>query len=484
MTINGALNNAMSGLRAAGRASEIVSANLANALTPGYGKRMLELSSERIGDSGGVRVSGVVRDVNSALLSDKRMASASFGHRTATAGFLNRLEDLLGTPDNPASLSARLADLGSSLITASSRPDAPERLEGAVNSARDLASAITNASEGVQQSRQRADRSISDQVQRLNDALQELQELNGMITAAKVRGNDDAALRDHRQNLMDEVSEMIPVRALPRDNGAIALYSSGGAALLDGSASVVEFTKSNAVTPHMSVGGGTLSSLTINGFEVSTDSETGAIRGGTLGAQFEIRDEMAPRAQVQLDAFARDLVERFQDPGVDPTLGVGDAGLFTDNGASFDPLNEVGLSERLQINAAVDSRQGGEAWRIRDGIGAVVPGNSGNASILQSLDDALDTARTPGSGNFGTGSFDAAGLMSTMMSFLTSSRANEEQHLTFASTQFQELTEMQLADGVDSDEELRRLILIEQAYAANARIIETVDEMMQTILRL
>lgn len=43
---------------------------------------------------------------------------------------------------------------------------------------------------------------------------------------------------------------------------------------------------------------------------------------------------------------------------------------------------------------------------------------------------------------------------------------------------------MELADGVDTDAELQRLILVEQAYAANARIIEVVDEMMNDILRI
>ena len=47
-----------------------------------------------------------------------------------------------------------------------------------------------------------------------------------------------------------------------------------------------------------------------------------------------------------------------------------------------------------------------------------------------------------------------------------------------------ELQNLQREDGVDSDFELQRLMLIEQAYAANARMIQTVDEMMQQLLRL
>ena len=39
-----------------------------------------------------------------------------------------------------------------------------------------------------------------------------------------------------------------------------------------------------------------------------------------------------------------------------------------------------------------------------------------------------------------------------------------------------------MRDGVDTDDEVQRLLQIEQAYAANARVIQTVDDMIQTIL--
>ena len=201
-------------------------------------------------------------------------------------------------------------------------------------------------------------------------------------------------------------------------------------------------------------------------------------------AQFEIRDELAVEAQSQLDALSRDLIDRFADPAVDSTLGVGDAGLFTDEGAAFDPLDEVGLSARLTINAAVDPDQGGETWRIRDGIGATAPGNVGDSALLQNLTEAFSTQRIPGSGSFGTGAFGATELMSSFMSQIASERLQADQSMAFSVAQHDELVQLELANGVDSDAELQRLILIEQVYAANARIIEAADEMMQSLLRI
>lgn len=481
MTISSALSNAMSGLRAAGRTSQTISANIANAMTPGYGVRTVALSSSQLG---GVNIDAIVRNVNPALLGDRGLADAAFNNASDRAQFLTNYEDVLGIPDDPNSLSARIAEFEKSLVTASSRPDAPERLDAAVNAARDLATLISSASRKIQEARSEADRNIDQQIKKLTNALNSVKELNRQITKTTVLGGDTSALQDNRQALVDEISAIVPVRSIPRDNGQIALFSTGGATLLDGSVAEIEFSTVNQVTPYMSLAGGQLSGLTISGYPAQTNSERGTLGGGSLGAQFEIRDELGVEAQTQLDALARDLVERFQDPAVDATLAAGDPGIFTDSGTAFDPLNEVGLSERLQINAAIDDRQGGESWRLRDGINAVVPGDVGDSRQLQALSDTLSAQRVPASGDFGTGAFSMINLAAVLTSQLGADRAQAEQTQTFASTQFDELTQLVLSEGVDTDQELQRLLLVEQTYAANARMIEAADEMMQTLLRI
>ena len=481
MSISSALSNAMTGLRAAGRTSEVISANIANSMTPGYGVRGLSLSSSQIG---GVSIDGITRNVDPGLLADVRLAEAAFTNATDRTQFLTDFESKLGTPDQPNSLLGRLSDFENSLISASSRPDAPERLQSVVNAARDVTTLVASASDSVQSARSDADRNIRIQVDLLNASLVNVKEINSQITRTLATGGDTSALYDSRQALVDEINTIVPVRQIPRDNGQVALYSTGGAILLDGGVAEIEFNAVNQVTPFMRIQDGTLSGLSVNGYAVRTDSQRGALGGGSLGAQFEIRDELGTHAQSQLDAYARDLIERFQDPAVDATLNPGDAGIFTDAGIAFDPLNEVGLSARLSLNAAVDERQGGESWRIRDGVNAAMPGSVGEARLIQALSSALTTNRTPASGDFGAGAFSATNLVSTLTSEIGADRYQAEKQLSFSSSQFDELTQQMLANGVDSDEELQRLLIVEQAYAANVRLIEAADDMMQTILRL
>tara|TARA_B110000908_G_scaffold165617_1_gene215380 strand:- start:233 stop:1687 length:1455 start_codon:yes stop_codon:yes gene_type:complete len=484
MTISSALNNAMTGLRAAGRATQVVSSNLSNALTEGYGTRSLGLSSQSIGGLGGVRIDGIMRNVDPVLVSDRQMASAAYANQQTTQDFMTALDRLFGTPDQAGSLTQQISAFESSLITAASRPDAPDRLAAAVNSARDLATTLNRASSGIQEQRTRADQSIGDQVTRLNAALSELQTLNGKISKAQVKGADDASFRDYRQKLVDEISALVPVKTVARSNGAIALFTSGGSVLIDGKAAEIGFYSVNLVGAGMSLTSGSLSGLMVNGIDVRTGPDNGALRGGSLSAQFEIRDQMAPHAQEQLDAVARDLIERFET--LAPTSPVGSPlpGLFTDNGSRFDKLDEVGFAGRLEINKLVDPNRGGDTWKLRDGLTATTPGEVGSSTILQSLGDVMSSVRQPASGDFGTGSLSAVNLSSSMISMFANDRMNNELHLSFASVQLDVLTQQELANGVDSDAELQRLILIEQAYAANARMIQTVDEMMQTLLRI
>ncbi|MEP2473924.1 MAG: flagellar basal body protein, partial [Paracoccaceae bacterium] len=124
MSISSALTNAMTGLRAAGHTSETISANIANAMTPGYGVRTVALSSSEFG---GVSIDGVTRNVDPALLGDRGLASAASNNASDRTEFLTNYEDFLGIADDPNSLASRIAQFESSLITAASRPDAPER---------------------------------------------------------------------------------------------------------------------------------------------------------------------------------------------------------------------------------------------------------------------------------------------------------------------------------------------------------------------
>jgi len=479
MSLNAALNGALSGLQAFGRVSETISTNVANASTPGYAKRSVTLASSDV--NAGVGVTGTVRADDMVVIAARRGAEAQAAAAELTASFLSQVTAAIGTPDDPASLTGRVAELEASLVQAASTPDAPPRLEAVAFAAVDLANGINVAATIVSDARSAADQSIGQQIEQLNQSLRDVATLNQQIATTSAQGLDTASLVDQRQVIIDTVNAIVPLREIPRPNGQVTLLSEGGAILLDGKPAEFSFSASSLVTPFQTLANGTLSGLSVNGRALSTDADTGPLRGGTLAAQFSIRDDLGTDAQSELDALTRNLIERLQDPAVDPTLGASLAGLFTDNGARFDPSNELGIANRISVNAAVDPAQGGDPSRIRDGIGATVLGPVGDATTLTALRGALDAVSLPASGSFPqAAAFE--GIASQLSSWIGSQSARAEARLSFASATFTEAQNAELSRGVDTDAELQNLLVVEKAYAANARVLQTVDEMMDVLL--
>lgn len=484
MSISGTLSSALSGLTANAKAAELVSSNIANATTPGYARRELQVTSRTVGNTGqGVQIVGVNRAVNLPLLSDRRLAQSSSGDADTRAAFFSRLEKTLGTPDQAFSINGRVAALDAALTEAASHPESEPRLTTVLGSAKALASQIGIASKDVQSARTAANTEIAVEVNQLNTALERVVKLNVQIRRNFGLGQDTAAMQDQRQQVVDQLAKILPIREIQQLDGSISLYTPTGAVLLDGVPAVFGFSATSSVSPAMSNGAG-LSGLTLNGSQIATTGDDSVIIGGTLAANFAIRDELGVKAQSQLDAVARDLVERFSDSGLDATRGVGDPGLFTDAGAAFNTLNEVGLSQRIKLNAAADPAQGGAIWRLRDGLGATTSGAVGNSALLSGLRTALNSQREPASGGFMTGQRSFSVFASNLLSSASTNQLSAQGDATYAKTRLETFTSMEAENGVDTDQEMQTLLQIEQAYAANAQVIKTVNQMIQTLLEI
>ncbi len=479
MSLSTSLSNAVSGLTATARSAEVVSTNVANAMTEGYARREILLSSRSVGGVGsGVQVDGVRRVVDAGLMATRRSADASLAGLNVTSGFYARMETVLGTPDQPGSLTARVAGFETALMEAASRPESEARLATVLAEAKGVMEAINTAGKEVQIQRTNADQAIARDVATLNDSLKRIEELNRTIATTLNSGRDAGGLYDQRQVLIDRVAEIVPVREIEREFGRVALYTPGGALLLDGPAPEVGFTAVNVVIADMTIENGALQGLTLNGRPLAETQ----IAGGRLAANLALRDVDGPGMQSALDAMARDLVERFQNTTTDPTLTAGDPGLFTNAGAAFTPADELGLAGRLAINGSVDPAQGGALWRLRDGVGATTAGPVGDGRQLDRFVQALAEPLTSVSGPFGPGARSFGGLAGALMSVVGTSRNLSEADQGYQAARAGELRTLEARNGVDTDDEMQRLLLIERAYAANARVISAVDEMMLAIL--
>ncbi|MFQ6546838.1 flagellar hook-associated protein FlgK [Aestuariibius sp. 2305UL40-4] len=477
MSITQSMANALSGLNAASRAAEIVSANVANATTEGYGRRSLELAADDIGGVGaGVRVVGVRREVDTAILADRRLADADLAGAETRSGALSRIEGLAGQPGSGGSLSDRIAALETALTDAAGDPSSTLRLSSVVSALDGVVSEFHRLDDGLQQIRLDAEKSVAGEVDQLNTTLSKLEGLNADIVRVRTSGGDSSALEDQRQILIDQVNQIVPVRELPRENGRVALMSTSGALLLDGPPAEFSFSPVATMTADLSVTTGTLGQVQMNGRAQDFAGGSSLLRGGSLEAAFDLRDATIPALQQSLDRTAADLADRLSGAAATPPDPAGTHDILLDGGDAVDPVDITGLSGRLTLNSALAT----DPTLLRDGLGAAGPVAEGDGRALNDLIDALSEPRTRADGGVGT-AYDAA---TAFQSAVATQRLDAETDMTIAGSSAALFKEAELAGGVDTDAEMQRLLLIEQAYAANARVIQTIDQLIQTLIEL
>ncbi len=486
MSISNALNNAASGLASSGRLADTVSNNVANAMTPGFGRRVTELSSVVLGGHGsGVRVVGTARTEDAFLTAQRRAMDAALGATATRSDAYARMLGAFGEPGASGALSTLATRLETTLMSATASPQSMAKLTDAMVAAGDVASAVNRIAEENVRLRTEADAEIGRQVVQVNTALHAIDAINKKIATLGPQGTDTNALKDQRDQLIDSISAIVPVRVVNREHDQVALYTAKGGLLLDGRVFELGFVGApNVVTPDMTLGsplgGLTQDQGAVGGpVAISVGSGAGLMDGGSLAALFDVRDRIVPEFDAEMDSYAADLIERFRDLMPAAALDAAGDGLFVD---SY-PGPITGLAGRLAINAAVDPAQGGAVWRMRDGLNAAAPGPEGFGDYLQGLTDAMVLARPPVGFVSQNASAGSATIASEIASFFAGRAVRSDEDRAYLVAQQSALAESEAnATGVDTDAELQSLILIEQAYAANARVLSVIDTLMKLLL--
>jgi flagellar hook-associated protein 1 FlgK len=470
MSLGLAINNASSGLNANARAVQLVSNNVANALTEGYSPQTMHRTAAHPGlTGGGVRVSAVTREIDPALAGLLRQSGGASQAAQTVAEFWTRFETAVGAPGQAGSLGTLSARFVAALTDAAARPDLENRLASVQGAAQALVSRLNTLGREVQAQRQAAETAIARDVADLNTGLGQVAQLNDDILRLGAAGQDVLTLMDQRDGVIERLSRIVPLQAFAQQDGRVGLYSAQGAMLLGHKPALVTFTPKPDITAGDSAHSGQLEMLHLNGLALPSGPD-GPLGGGRLGALFSLRDTFAPQAQQALDQIALDLATRLQAPGVDPGLPMGAAGPITDAGQPVDPLPPPGLAGRLQLNPGLDDRR---AWR--DGLHAP-PGPPGRADQLLRFVAALTDADPQGRSQ--------SEALGVSMAMISHTRQGAEDTAVMAQTRHSALEDARRANGVNTDEQMQRLLAFEKAYSANVRVLQVVDDLLRRLMEL
>jgi flagellar hook-associated protein 1 FlgK len=441
--------------------AQTASTNIANESTPGYVRRQTGLESINFG--GGVGAVGINRVQDAVLVANRRDAQGQAARSELVDASLTRSLSAFGQPGQGGGVFGAFDQFSGDLQTLKASPESLASQSITVASLKDLTQAIADASGSIQNERTVADAAIAADVDLFNQLAENLFELNADIRNASANARDSNALLDQRDQMLDEMSKIIPFDVQYEDSGAVGVKTSTGLNIVGATVKAIEFSPATrvAASDTTTVLGGRLSIPTLDGRPIGPNSGIHGLSEGRLSANLDIRDSVMTEQATALDQFAFDLASSFDALG-EPIL--------QDAGAPIDPLNIVGLSERLTVNAALDPAQGGTVSRIRDGLTALTPGNVSDDTLLTQFADA-------------TSPF--ANRLGDMISDVSSQSFRAQRIHAGNVAREITLTEAEGSiSGVDLDFELQSLLAIEQAYSANARVIQTVSDMLDTLARL
>ena len=467
MAISNAFAISTSGLASVEKWSEITSANIANADRAGYAKKSVLLETAA---SGGVAVSGIRREADLVVDRQHRVEISRFERQDAIASGMGMYTSRLGATDAPNALNTRVANLETAFVQLSAAPEQSARQNAVLMAADSLAHELNAAAGALSETKLVVEERVDDTVGELNQTLARIADLNKKIMGVEPGTHQHAVLSDEIHVALDGLAELADTRVRFDESGRATIYTAGGTPLVEG-----ERHKS------ISFEAGT-TTLYADGIDI-TPGRTGA-RGfseGRLAGQIALLSDVIPQMELQLDELARGLIMGFESS--DGSLAPGAAGLFTDAGAAFDPAALDGLASRIAVNDAVRPEAGGDLWRIRDGIGAATEGPpSDNTQVtafvaMMEADQAFDPAAGLGAAR-ALGDF--AGAMIADQQYVRVEAEGLREGFR-ASANAIGVTRSSIS-GVNIDEELQRLIQIEQSYAANSQVMRVLSEMIDTLL--
>ena len=205
------------------------------------------------------------------------------------------------------------------------------------------------------------------------------------------------------------------------------------------------------------------------------------IQDGSIKALEEARDEMIPNLKSELDELAYGLIKHINALQYS---GYGVASDITSTGvAFFDALGtRSGASEKLKVNDRVvkDPSLIGAAMGLKDSNGFALKGVSGgsgdgtNASRMNELNFSKVLEH---------GTMTISGIYDAMLAQIGTEAGHAKLMYTTQATVSEQINgQRQAVSGVNLDEELMDMVILNRAFGAMSRYITTMDEMLNTII--
>lgn len=308
MSINTILGSALSGLNASQAALRQTANNIANVNTQGYARTEANAVASNVAGRGlGVSQAEVTRITDRFLLGASLSAGAEASAWQVRSDILDRVQAQFGSLDNPGSVFSRLNKAFADIGIAAQDPASSVRRLQAVGSIKSLMSEFARLDREIRSARSEVQQQINSGIDRVNQLLGEINNLNSDITKGKIQG--DATGAENRQAaLIDELGELMDVKIERNELGAATVRTQNGVLLLGQYALKIEKSSGSNGAP-----GTDYSRITAtlpSGASVDLQSN---LQGGRIYGLLALRDNELTQMSAELAEFANGAAEALND---------------------------------------------------------------------------------------------------------------------------------------------------------------------------
>ena len=503
MSIDAALLIARSGLMHTQRALSNAADNVANAETEGYTRK--RIVGEAISSSGqgmGVRSLGPMREVDTALTNEMNKRRSAKSAAELRDNLLSRVNEAHGDPEKGESIGDLVSKLRTGFVGLRADPSQVVKQQTIVlNAAQNIVTRFNDVARVVVEARQTAHDGIVQQVAQVNSTLREISLLRDNLVERTGAGTPTADVEDKLDVALTRLSDLLEVKPIRQANGGLLLLGAGGITIPIQKEGDVFSVPGAVISPGSFFGGsGTIPAITMVGIDV-----TRQLIGGKLGESITLRDQTLPRYQAELDVAAAELADRFEEVGLrlftDPSGTPPDYSGPNPN-AAYAGSAQIGFANRIEINPKVRS----DVRMLRDGThdtGGFTKNPVGGPTGFVTLIDRIlsftygeSDASGASWGGFATSGLGPDGTLSSPFgsprtiedysALVTASQTADSAAAASAletAKQFSEGLEARFTreSRVDVDSEMASLIQLQNAYAANARVMTTAQSMWTTL---
>jgi flagellar hook-associated protein 1 FlgK len=480
--ISSVLNMASGALIAFQKGIDVTGHNISNVNTPGYTRQSLILEASQVESKNrlklgmGVLADSVSQAVDRFTVQMIQQRTSALSDAESKKSNLDYIQGLFNdTTDN--GLQKSMSAFWNAWQDLADNPGGTPERTALLEKGRTLSEKFRTMRYDLVQARDEMNKNLDLSIEQVNTLTGQIATLNEQIVASEASGTSANDLRDSRNNLVEQLSQLMAVTTVETEGGSLSVMTSKGLSLVDG----VYAQAFSRVGDEIRWGGVPR--------DISDD-----LSGGKLGAWLDLRDETIPQYIANLDELAGTLMFQVNQQHYRGFAADGSTGLtfFTANpgddyATSTAAADFTGAAALIDLSADVD----GKPAKIAAASNPNQSGNNENALAIQAIQDGkLDIRKwTYSSRGVVTASNTESVTVDDYYNGLVGDIGllTEEtgQNLAFHQTMINQLNEVRdSVSGVSLDEEMINLIKYQHAYAAASRLVTVSDEMLQTLLNI